>query len=438
MSRFLGIDLGTSYFKAALFDERGNLAGLGRAAVRYATPAPGRCELAVPQFWSVLREAVHGALTQAGTEAREIAGLSYSSQANTFLLLDAADQPLTPLISWLDTRGEGLEPALVAFSHSEVFQATVGFGGLSGQFAMSKWHWFQRHEPAVWARARRVMTISDYLTFALTGERVGDAGTAAFLGALDLARRAWWPAALGAFGIEAEKLSRPLAPGSPCGKTSARAGELLGLPAGLPFAVGALDHHAGAIGAGLGGVADVSITTGTVLAALALVDEVTRRRDCFHGPHVDGTRCYCLAFDPAGAGSLEEYQRAFAPDATIGQLLAMAETPADNSAAIHGAAIRDLLGKIARTHQRLLKQVGATAAKPNVLATGGGARSPLWLRVKADTLGRPIVTSRSPEPGCLGAAMFAAAAGGQFPSITEAQAAMARFSEPVFPAPKSE
>ena len=58
MALLLGIDLGTSYFKAALFDERGSLRGLGRVAVDLAKPAPGRFELTVPRFWELLRAAV--------------------------------------------------------------------------------------------------------------------------------------------------------------------------------------------------------------------------------------------------------------------------------------------------------------------------------------------------------------------------------------------
>lgn len=420
MALLLGIDLGTSYFKAALFDERGHLKGLGRVAVETARPAPGRFELDVTQFWTLLRQAVHDALRQAGAEARQLTGVSYSSQASTFLLLDRHDRPLTPLVSWLDTRGEGLEPALVAFSRTERFQETVGYSGVSGQTAVSKWRWFQRQEPELWARTRRVMTISDYFTFMLTGERVGDAGTASFLGVLDLPRGEWWPAALSAFEIEEEKLSTPLPPGSCCARTGERAMELLGVPAGVCFAVGSLDHHAGAIGAGLGRVAQVSITTGTVLAALALVDRVRARPDCFHGPHVDGKTFYRLAFDPRGAGQLEDYQRRSAPDLPIDRLLALAETAAEP----HGRAVRQILEDIARTHCSLVQTLAPADTTGNILATGGGARSRLWLQIKADILGRPLVTSRSPEQGCLGAAVFAAVAAHHYSNLAEAQTAM--------------
>ncbi len=168
------------------------------------------------------------------------------------------------------------------------------------------------------------MTLPDYLTFTLTGERVGDASTAAFLGLYDLSGREWWPAALNAFEIDPDLLSEPLLPGTRCGQTNEGATIRLGLPTGIPFTVGGLDHHVAGLGSGLDRLGEVSISTGTVLAAMSLVDKVIPRDGCYHGPHFDRGRFYRLAFDPRGAGQLEDYQRRFAPDHSLDQLLALA------------------------------------------------------------------------------------------------------------------
>ncbi|MCX6950607.1 MAG: FGGY-family carbohydrate kinase, partial [Verrucomicrobia bacterium] len=407
MTLLLGIDLGTSYFKVGLFDVAGTLRGLAREPVNKTVPAPGRCELAVEDFWAALRRGLAAALAQAGATPGDIAGVSYSSQASTFLLLDRSDQPLTPMIVWVDSRGDPVDASLSAFAKTEVFRDTVGFEGISGQTAVAKWRWFMRHEPELWAKAHRVMTISDYLAFALTGERVGDASTVAFLALYDLAHARWWPAALQEFGIEEERLSRPLCPGAPSGRTATRASDLLGLPAGIPFSVGALDHHAAAIGSGLGRLADLSISTGTVLAALSLVDTPSAQAGCYHGRHVDGARFWRLAFDPNGAGQLEDYQRKAAPDQTIEHLLLLAAEVAPGVAwktglpAGHGAAVRGVLERVAATHRELVHRVlgAGSGAKEvrSVVATGGGARSPLWLQINADMLGLPVVTPACPE-----------------------------------------
>lgn len=437
MALLLGIDLGTSYFKIGLFDEEGALRGLGRVAVDKLSPESNRSELPVDTFWRLLRRGLGEALTQAGAKACEIVGVSYSSQATTFLLLDKNDMPLTPLIVWLDTRGEPIEPADAAFARSAVFRRKIGYAGISGQWAPAKWRWFQRHEPAAWAQARRIMTISDYFTFALTGQRAGDASTAAFLAIFDLANGCWWPDALRTFGVSEEQFSQPLRPGSPCGHTTARAVELLGVPAEIPFAVGALDHHAAAIGSGLGRLAEASISTGTVLAALTLVAAPEPRDGCFHGRHTDGERCWRLAFDANGAGQLEDYQRKSAPECSIEGLLALAaRAPAGvvrwrESSRNHGAAVRAILERVSARHRDLVRLLAEARSIGCVVATGGGARSPLWLQINADMLGIPVVTPACPERACLGAAAFAAVAAGRHASIADAAAVMVR-SERVF------
>ena len=112
MEYVLGIDLGTSYFKVGLFDRSGELCGFGRVFVSKDTDNGGRCELPVDRFWSLLRQALGQARKQAQAQAEDIRGAAYSSQANSFLLLDKKDEPLTPLILWPDSRVEKVDPAV--------------------------------------------------------------------------------------------------------------------------------------------------------------------------------------------------------------------------------------------------------------------------------------------------------------------------------------
>lgn len=141
MNCFLGIDLGTSYFKAGIFDENGSLLGLGRHAVgkrfpvfreEKASPATRDavgCELPVAVFWDTLQCCVSGAVRHAGISPREVSALSYSSQANSFILLDEADHPLTPFILWPDERAVedsdtlGLSPREPVFWRKQAWES---------------------------------------------------------------------------------------------------------------------------------------------------------------------------------------------------------------------------------------------------------------------------------------------------------------------------
>ena len=442
MALLLGIDFGTSYFKVGLFDETGDLRGLGRIAVDKVSPLPGRCELSVDRFWQMLRAGLTEALTQAKATSAEIAGLSYSSQANSFVLLDRHDEPLTPLVIWSDRRAHPVDPVVVAFGGTAQFQRTTGFAGLGAEFAAVKWRWFQTQQAELWARTARVMTLPEYFSFALTGEAAGDTSTAALTGMYATAEGGWWPAALDFFRVPTSALSRPLSPGSPCGRTQPRARELLGLPQGVPFAVGGLDHYMAALGSGIGRLGDVSISTGTVLAALQLVDRVEPVAHCYHGPSFDG-RFYRLAFDPAGAAQLEECQRQFAPHLTLAQMSALAATvaPAGAPGAVRspdpdrrlGGMVRGIMERISITHRTLLQRLQSSRPISRVIATGGGARSMEWLQINADMLEATIVAPRCHERACLGAAAFAAIAAGLFARVPEALLAMVHGDRVVTP-----
>lgn len=446
MSLLLGIDLGTSYFKVGLFDAAGGMRGLGRVAVPKHAPATGWSELPVEEFWRLLRMGLSEALQQTGASPRSIRGMSYSSQANTFVLLDRSGRPLTPLVIWNDRRADPVDPDLAEFGKSEQFWRTAGFCGLSAEHAPAKWRWFQEFDPGLWQRAERVLTLGDYFAFALTGEAVGDTGTAAFTGLLDVNSGNWWADALRQYKVSPALLARPLRPGTPCGRTLARAGALLDLPPGVPFAVGSLDHHVAAIGSGLERLADASISTGTVLAALCLVDGIEPTVGCFHGPHTDGHRFFRLAFDLAGAGQIEEYHRTFAPEQSFAELIAVACTkPPDPMTELgrpqkvdrsHGSMIRRIMVKIGVSQRKLLNRVRGARAITSVIATGGGARSEGWLQLNANLLGIPVIVPRCPERACLGAAAFAAVAAGFHTNLTSALGDMVKPDRVIDPQPE--
>jgi xylulokinase len=57
-----------------------------------------------------------------------------------------------------------------------------------------------------------------------------------------------------------------------------------------------------------------------------------------------------------------------------------------------------------------------------LVAVGGGAKSAVWLQLKAEILGRPIRTLRCREAACLGAALLAGVGSGVYGSLEEAVA----------------
>jgi xylulokinase len=68
-------------------------------------------------------------------------------------------------------------------------------------------------------------------------------------------------------------------------------------------------------------------------------------------------------------------------------------------------------------------------------AIGGGARSRLWLQLKADITGIPVVTPRITEAAAFGAALLAGTGAGVFPSAAEAAGRFLRLTDTYTPDP---
>jgi sugar (pentulose or hexulose) kinase len=432
MTCVLVIDLGTSYFKAGLFDAEGIMRALARVAAPKSEPASGRCEMPVEEFWRVLRECVRQLCAEAGIKPEQITALSYASQANSFVLLDESAQPLTPIVLWTDRRCDELPQDLTLRSKWEDLTPTTGFGFCPEDQCVGKLRWFRRHEPAIWQRTRHVLTLSDYLVFGMTGNFTGDSGTASMLGLWDIAQNHWCSEAFKLAGLSKELFCQPGRPGQITGRVAAEGAARLGLSEECLLVLGSLDHHMAAIGAGCGILAQVADSSGTVEACIRFGPQLSPKKSQCTGPHVEPGHLWQLAFDPCGASALETF--AGSRGMTVPDLLNMAEKVPPGayglvaSNKVEGTVFQDsedrehdtgdyaraLLEGNARIVRRLLENLFGGGLPEKVIAVGGGARNATWLQIKADILGMDFLTVNCKEPACRGAALLAATGAGWF------------------------
>ena len=429
MRFYLGIDLGTTYFKAGVYDTSGRLCGLGRESVP-KTCVSGRCELSVRDFWEAIEGCIAAAIADAGLSAGDIAAVSYSSQANSFILLDSYGTPLTPLILWPDSRAKGECEAVQALGALPGFMEKTGLGiDLNEEFMVAKLAWFQKHEPGIWGSTAYVMTISDYLVYSLTGSRLGDFCTAAMTGLMDVPGLWWWGEAMAAMGLREEMFSRLLRTGSPAGCLKPSAAALTGLAEDTEVYLGALDHYAVAIGAGILEGHRISESTGTVLAAAGYGGEYSPAAGVVTSPGLDYDHFFRLAFDGNGATAVEWYQKNYAPDTTILQLEnearaipvgcdgLKAKPRSDSYPGLTGFTgirpehtpahfLRAIFESTAVTLVQLVDKLDPEKQATEVIPSGGGARNTLWLQIKADMLHRKYLPQASGELATKGAALI--------------------------------
>ena len=445
MAKILVIDLGTSYFKFALFDRAGQLCALVQREPPLQRPEPGRLELAADAF---VRTIVDG-IAEVGRQAKglsDVEAVSFATQTNSFLLLDGQDRPLTPIVLWPDRRAaeKGISPIFGKWDLSP-FPIT-GVPAVNIQFMLAKLLWLQREQPKVWSSAARLCLISDYLSLLFSGRHVTEAGAAGLTALVDIHRCQWWSEMLAKANVDPAGLPEIVRAGTDLGPITGAAAAKFALPAACRFIVGCLDQYAGAIGAGNVESKLISETTGTVLAAVRLAEEfaIDLPAAVFQGPAFAEGQYWRMAFGEVSANYLHWYRDQL-PDrpafeiltelaATVapgadGLTLATDSPPSTPEAVFRGwtahhtraHAVRAILEVVARALGGQVASVAGATLPAEIRSAGGAARSAVWLQIKADMLGVPVRATQCPEPTSLGAAILAESAlsGASVPAIAE-------------------
>ena len=436
MKVVLGLDIGTTYFKCVVVSESGDLLGVSREAVKPAHPLPGYAELPFRTFRHLLKAVIEDSLTIAGCVASDVVSISYASQANTFALFDNEMSPLTPIVLWTDERSVD---GTVSESESYAFLKTRQVDDRS---LPVKLLWFRKSSPAVWAKTEHVLTISETMVYLLTGEIAVDAATASLTGLLSDCFTSYDPECMETLKLRDSMLSRVLLPGTQIARAAGSLAEEIGLLPSTILVAGNLDHVSAAIGAGIGQVAPVSVSIGTVLAVM----EVRKGYPCSQLVHPDGSitvpylrpdSCFRLLARDMGASTLEWYRSTFAAKKSFAQLTEEARivppgcdglavrphvahnlgksasifsgSPNSSAGSDDGRFVRAIMEFTAATLGDLFDVVLAEPGPRMVVVTGGGSRSAVWLQIVADMTGVSVTRLEVEESAAFGAAMHAAA-----------------------------
>src|SRR3989337_1686549 len=109
-----------------------------------------------------------------GVHKEAIAGVALTTQRSTMINLDRESNPLRPAIVGLDQRRtEGRRPG------GGLWGIAFRLAGMSGTVAYlqaeAEANWIRTHQPEIWEQTHKVLFLSGYLTFRLSG-RLADPG----------------------------------------------------------------------------------------------------------------------------------------------------------------------------------------------------------------------------------------------------------------------
>jgi sugar (pentulose or hexulose) kinase len=386
----LALDLGSTSFKAGLFDSRLRLLRSNNVPLNYRYGSGGRVELDVATVDAAVRRVLAG--------LRGYRVMAITSQAQTFTVLDRRGRPTRPFVSWQDGRVKQ-PPRLPEFARH------CSFAVCWPALQVAQLH----HAPP--RRDETVVKLPTYVVRRWTGATVTDNNLAAMSGLYSLALNAWWPAALRACRLRETQLPRIVPVGSIAAHT----------PEGIPVVLAGNDQTAGAYAARLEDHGATLVTLGTAQVAYRCLAKLPAA-GLIRGPYPGG-RFYLMAAENggnwinwaetilAGCATHEKFfaQAGRSPAGCRGVVF---ENGAWRNMELHHTAAdlaRAVVEGLSRRMAAMVRQVGGR----QVLVAGGGASRPLWRNILARELGMNL--TRTTADPLLGAARMARSALDQSP-----------------------
>lgn len=435
----LTLDVGSSSLRARLFDAQGrDLPALDvRVGYTLQTMPDGGAELDPGALFEAVCQALDQLLADAGALTSSIGGVAISMLAANMLGLDEAGQPVTPLYTYADMRGEDAAAALRGrLDEQALFQRTGC--PLRASYMPALLLWLSQAQPERFGRVRRWLSFGDYLLLQLFGSTATSQSMAAWSGMLNRQSGDWDAELLAALPLRRAQLPPVAREGqrwSGLRPPWARRWPALAQVPWLP-AVG--DGVCSNVGSGCIGARHAALAVGTSGALRLLLDQpvqqipwglwayrVDSRRTLLGGSLNNGGNVVAWLRQTLALGEAQELdtllagQEPAAHGLTVLPFLAGERAPtweAGARAAVVGLGLSTTpaqllqawLEAVAYRFALLLRLLDGLCDHPPTLRASGGAMtsSPAWVQLMADVLGRPV-TLADGEVSSRGAALLA-------------------------------
>jgi gluconokinase len=444
----IGLDIGTTSTKAVAFGPQGRIRGSHSVDYPLYTPHPSWAEQDPEEILQAVIDAVRHALLKAGAKADDVIALGMSTAMHSLIALDEHAHPLTRTIIWADNRSvEQAERIKRERGGFEIYRRTGT--PIHPMSPLPKLLWMREQQPDLFKRAAKFVSIKEYVIHRLFGQFVVDYSIASATGLFNLERLDWDEEALELVGVRPEQLSKPVPTTHVLTGMNRERATQMGLNALTPFVVGASDGVLANLGVGAIDKGEVAVTIGTSGAIRTVVEKpltdeqartfcyaLTDKHWVIGGPTNNGGIMLRWLRDEFAAPEIEVAKRLgldpyelmiqYAEKVPAGsEGLLFLPFLSGERAPYWNANARGMFFGLSLHHKRehfiravlegvifsvfsvgvALRDLAGPAV--DIRASGGFARSPFWLQILSDMLGREVLVPESHEASALGAAVMA-------------------------------
>jgi L-fuculokinase len=464
----LVLDCGATNIRTIAVDEGGGIAAVS-SLPNNTRPDPENPD---HRIWDV-----HELWEKFGTTTREVlsqidAGQIVAITVTTFGVDGAPfthdGKMLYPVISWQCPRTVPVMENIDKYIPLQELYSITGLQPFTFN-TINKLIWLRENRPEVVERTDHFLFISSIFLYYLSGEMVTDITMAGTSMLTDLRKRAFSGEILRRIGYDVSLFPEVCEPGTVIGRTTQRAAGDLGLPAGIPVVAAGHDTQFAIYGSGAG-ENDPVLSSGTWEILMVRSRNITPDEQLLHAGVTTELDVTAGLYNPGiqwiASGMLEwirkmffsrEYDRKDIYDIMVGEAekvpvgsqgvrinpafyssgenaggLISGLTMDTTRGAVYRAALEALVFKTKHSLTILEKTGGFRASQ--LLLVGGGSKNRLWNQLRADILGIPVKVVKQRETTVLGAALFALAGTGVYPSAEEARKHVDYTTEDYLPA----
>ncbi len=455
----LGIDIGTSACKAAIFDRSGEVIASASEEYPVDYPHPGWAEQDPQDWWRAVCTAVRR-MAADGVDLSEIAGIGIDGQSWSAIPVDQAGNVLAKTPIWMDTRAQDIcDEYNERIGADQIFQ-TAG-NSLQPSYTTAKILWYRRNLPEVYRRTYKILQSNSYIAFRLTGNMTQDISQGYGLHCFNMWTGTWDEKLCEALEIPRALLPDIFPSHAVIGTVNSQAAKESGLTAGTPVAAGGLDAACGTLGAGVVHPGETQEQGGQAGGMSICIDTYQADPRLILGYHVVPGRWLLQGGTTGGGGVMRWLEREFGAyerEAGLSRQKSSLELFNEAAEAVSpgcdgmvflpymsgerspiwdpdakgvyygmdfgktkGHFIRAAMEGVAYSLHHNLEIAREAGAEAEVLrAMGGSANSLLWTQIKSDITGKPIVVPSSDTATTLGAAILAGVGVGMYGSFEEA------------------
>jgi len=473
----LGIDVGTTGCKTAVFSEQGRLLASAYEEYDIQRPKLGWAELDAVEVWAKVKGTISEVVSRSTSDP--VKALAVSSLGEAMVPVTKDRQELGPSILNFDARGEEYLSSLSsALEDGRLYQ--INGNTLGNHYGLTKLKWIKEHRLDLYERAHKFLPWGSFVSFMLGADPVVDYSLANRTLLFDIDQEVWSEEILELAGLDCSKLPDTAPSGTVIGTVSEHVASELHLPPNVSIVTGAHDQCANAVGCGVIEEGHAVYGMGTFIC---ITPVFSKRREPammiergLNTEHHAVPRKYVSFIYNQGGALVKWFRDTFAaaeyrqaeeagrdiyadliseiPEGPSGIMVLPHFTttgpPAfisDSCGVFAGLRLEtsrgDILKGILEGTTFYLKECVESLPPTGIeiadfRAVGGGSKSDAWIQICADIMGRPFVRPRITEAGALGAAIIAGTGNGVFPSFGAGVEAMVRLERTFEPDPQQQ